>query len=94
VIPLAEQRLYEFSEVFPGKIPLCPRSGRALVARGELGVVRILGRVFVPEQELERFLRERFTPAKVPIQPMKVVTSDQIIAKARLGRPRIVKEVR
>jgi len=91
VNPLASQRLLEFSEVFPGRIPLCARSGRALIARGELGVCRVLGRVFIPEHELERFLSERFTPAKVAIMPNKEITATEIISRVHRSRPRIVK---
>jgi len=88
VIPLAGQNLFPFDAVFPGKIPLCPRSGRSLIARGELGIVRILNRVFVPEQELERFLRERFTPARVQVAPVKGITASEIIQNATKDRPR------
>ena len=41
-----------------------PRTWRRLISRGEIGVLRIGGAVKVPEAELERFLSERFTPAR------------------------------
>lgn len=78
---LADQRLFPFEKVFPGKIPLCPRSGRRLIARGELGIVRVSGRVFVPEVELERFLSERFTPARDPEQKLAPVSIEAVLDK-------------
>jgi len=90
---LAEQRLLEFCEVFGKgkKIPVCERTGRSFVARGEIAVIRIAGRIFVPEESLEKFLRERFTPAKVQDPPAKGITASEFIRNVTKGRPRIVK---
>ena len=91
-----ETRIIEFSETFgKGKrIPVCTRKGRSLIASGQIGIVRIDGRVFVPEPEIERFLRERYIPPRVLIHPAKSITASEIIARAQRGRPRIVKEER
>jgi len=87
MIPLAAQKLIPFDEIFPARIPLCPRSGRLLISRGELGTCRILGRIFVPEQALEDFLRARFVPAKVQAPPVKRITASEIIRNVSKGRP-------
>ena len=85
---LAEGRLLPFANVFPGRVPVCARTGRSIIARGELGVVRIGGRVFVPEAELERFLRERFDPAR-KLGPQSVEDILDRVAPRRRGRPRV-----
>jgi hypothetical protein len=66
--------------------------GRSLIARGELGIVRIAGRVFIPEAELERFLRERFSPPRDIRQngPQTVEDILDRVAPRRRGRPKIV----
>ena len=88
---LAEGRLLPFTDVFPGRVPVCARTGRSIIARGELGVVRIGGRVFIPESELETFLRERFTPARDLRQtgPQSVEDILDRVAPRRRGRPRV-----
>ena len=91
--PLAKQRLFAFDEIFPAKIPVCARKGRAIIAAGELGIVRIGVRVFVPESELERFLSERFTPAresrKVEPPSIELILDSVAPRKRKPGRPRV-----
>ena len=58
---LAEQKMFDISDL--GHLAF-PRTWRRLIQRGEIGVLRIGGAVKVPEAELERFLSERFTPAR------------------------------
>jgi hypothetical protein len=86
--PLAEQRLFPFADVFPGKIPVSPRTARRLVARGEIGVIRISGGVYIPEMEIERFLLARFTPARTADPQTVLQVLDRVLPKKR-GRPPI-----
>jgi len=58
---LSEQKMFDVSDL--GHLA-SPRTWRRLIQRGEIGVLRIGGAVKVPESELERFLSERFTPAR------------------------------
>ena len=58
---LSEQKMFDISDL--GHLA-SPRTWRRLIQRGEIGILRIGGAVKVPESELERFLSERFTPAR------------------------------
>ena len=58
---LSEQKMFDISDL--GHLA-SPRTWRRLISRGEIGILRIGGAVKVPEAELERFLTERFTPAR------------------------------
>jgi len=60
-VNLSEQKMFDISDLLH---LASPRTWRRLISRGEIGVLRIGGAVKVPEAELERFLSERFTPAR------------------------------
>ena len=77
--PLVDQRLLAFEDVFPGKIPVCPRTGRRFISRGELAIVRVAGRVFIPEIELEAFLQRNFIPAREPARKSAPVNVEEIL---------------
>jgi len=58
---LSEQKMFPISDL--GHLA-APRTWRRLIQRGEIGVLRVGGAVKIPEAELERFLSERFSPAR------------------------------
>jgi len=58
---LSEQKMFDVSDL--GHLA-SPRTWRRLIQRGEIGIIKIGGAVKIPEAELERFLAERFTPAR------------------------------
>ena len=81
-------RLLLFAE-FCAKTRCSPRKGRRIMASGEIGTIRIGGQVLVPESELERFLRERFTPAREGGEQRRpesvVAVLDRVLPRKRRG---------
>jgi excisionase family DNA binding protein len=92
VIPLAGQ-VFLSVDVVAERLQISARTLRRLIARGELGVLRISGTLRIPEQEFGRFIAERFTPAARSVrQVVSPETIETILDKAvprRRGRPKI-----
>ena len=83
---LSEQKMFDISDL--GHLA-SPRTWRRLISRGEIGVLRIGGAVKVPEAELERFLAERFTPARDrrEARPQSVEEAlDRVLPRLRVAR--------
>jgi excisionase family DNA binding protein len=59
--PLSEQRLLLLDEIVE-RTSLSSRTWRRIIARGDVGVVRIQGSVRIPEAELDAYLQRNFTP--------------------------------
>lgn len=90
--PFTSQRLLPLDAVVK-QTGLSARSWRRIIRAGKIGVLRIEGSVRIPEAELERFLAERFTPAKDLRRAREPQEIEAIIDSAighRRGRPRIV----
>lgn len=88
---LASNRFLLPSEVAE-RLRCSMRTVRRLIARGELGVVRSAGSVLVPEGELERYISERFTPARAeqrPVEPRELMDILNAAVARHRGRPRI-----
>lgn len=54
---------YSLREAAP-RMKRAEKTLRAWVAEGKLGILRIKGRIFVPESEIQRILDESFVPAR------------------------------
>ena len=83
---LSSQRVYTIAELAQYG---SPRTWRRIIASGQIGVIRILGTVKVPEAELERFLAARFVPARAagPVDKRSVVeVLDSIVPRRRGAR--------
>ena len=83
---LSEQKMFDISDLLH---LASPRTWRRLIQRGEIGVLRIGGAVKIPEAELERFLSERFTPARDRREnrPQTVAEAiDRVLPRLRVAR--------
>jgi excisionase family DNA binding protein len=58
---LAKQNLLLLDEIVE-RTRLSSRTWRRIIAKGDVGVVRIQGSVRIPEAELEAYLQRNFTP--------------------------------
>ena len=90
--PLCEQRLLDL-EAIVERTHLSARTWRRIIRAGQIGIVRIEGSVRIPEMELERYLSERFFPARELRRPLAPASIEALIDKhapRRRGRPRIV----
>jgi Helix-turn-helix domain len=88
---LCGQRLLDLAAVIE-MTKVSARSWRRIIRAGKIGVLRIEGSVRIPEAELERFLAERFTPARELRRkrgPEEIEAILDRVAPQR-GRPRIV----
>ncbi len=88
---LADQRLFDLSAI-AARTGISPRTWRRLIAAGKIGVLRIEGSVRIPEAELERFLAERFVPARILRRDLTPSRVEEILdrhAPRLRGRPRI-----
>jgi excisionase family DNA binding protein len=91
LLPLASQHLLDLS-VVAKRTGRSRQTWRRIIARGEIGIVRLAGSVLIPEQELERFLAERFVPARVArraTEPQEIKSILDRHLPRRRGRPKI-----
>ena len=81
---LSSQRVYTIAELAQYG---SPRTWRRIIASGQIGVIRIGSTVKVPEAELERFLAQRFVPARAagPVQTKSVMEIVDAIVPRRRG---------
>jgi excisionase family DNA binding protein len=82
----SEQRVFSVSELTKYG---SARTWRRIIQRGEIGVIRIGGAVKIPEAELEKFLSERFTPARNrrESRPQTVAEAiDRVLPRLRTAR--------
>lgn len=83
VISLSNQRVFTLAELAQYG---SARTWRRIIASGQIGVLRINGTVKIPEAELERFLAQRFVPARAaaPVNSKSVVEIlDNIVPRRR-----------
>jgi excisionase family DNA binding protein len=86
----SEQKLFDLCTIVE-RTGVSARTWRRLISAGKIGVLRIEGSVRIPEAELERFLAERFVPARPLRRPLAPASIEQLIEKhapRRRGRPR------
>lgn len=90
--PLSEQKLFSIPDVV-ACTGLSSRSWRRLIAAGAIGIIRIGGVCRIPAEELERFLSERFVPARDLRRVKDPQEIESILDRVvpRRGRPRIVR---
>jgi hypothetical protein len=91
VTPFSEQRLLDLAAVIE-RTGLSARSWRRIIRARKIGILRIEGSVRIPEEELERFLAERFTPARDLRREREPQEIEAILDRAvpLRGRPRVV----
>lgn len=89
--PFAEQRLLDLPDIVK-RTNISARSWRRIIRAGQIGIIRIEGSVRIPEAELERFLSERWHPAREIRRtgPYSIEDALDKVAPAKRGRPRIV----
>ncbi len=68
VVIAADDPLLTF-EAFIARLNVSARTGRALLARGLIGTVRIGRCLRIPESEITRFLNERYSPPRQAAAP-------------------------
>jgi len=74
---------------FAAKLQISPRTGRRLLSSGSVGFYRIGGAVRIHEAEVERFLAERYTPARnrQEARPQSVAEAiDRVLPRIRAAR--------
>jgi hypothetical protein len=89
--PFSEQRLLDLAAVIE-RTKISARSWRRIIRARKIGILRIEGSVRIPEEELERFLAERFVPARDLRRVRGPEEIEEILDRVapQRGRPRIV----
>jgi excisionase family DNA binding protein len=89
-ILLAEQKLFSLPDIV-ARTGISSRSWRRFIQRGEIGVLRLGGRVLIPADELEAFLQKSFTPpiGRRPLAPAAIEEIiDKVAPRRRAGGAR------
>jgi len=86
VTTLSDSELIPFNE-FIQKLHCSPRTGRRILAVGEIGYIRRGGSCLIPKSEFEKYLAQRFVPARAaaPVQTKSLMEIVDAIVPRRRG---------